>query len=76
MNDLKVCEKHATIKAVENRTKCDYNWRNLRNYCINRELDIEDVLDPTYGTVKSYPAEAWENVYNINLTVLFSKRIK
>jgi prophage antirepressor-like protein len=69
--ELGKCKEFATILAVERLTKGDYSWRKLKNYCNAKELKIHKVPDERYGTVKSYPALAWKEIYNINLEELF-----
>ena len=32
---------------------------------------MKKVFDPNFGTVNTYPAEAWQEVYGIDLTMLF-----
>ena len=41
----------------------DINWRRLKAYCINNDLEIKEVDDEKFGTVKSYPIEAFKTVY-------------
>ena len=55
-----------TIKAVAiaNHLKDkDINWRRLKAYCTNNDLEIKEVDDEKFGTVKSYPIEAFKTVY-------------
>lgn len=65
------CKEYATITAVQRYIKADYQWKKLKDYCIANELQIIDVPDLRYGKVKSYPAQAWYDVYNIDLEDLF-----
>ena len=41
----------------------DINWRRLKAYCINNGLEIKEVDDEKFGTVKSYPIEAFKMIY-------------
>jgi phage anti-repressor protein len=71
-NQLGQGKDFATLKAVAGKTKAfNYSWRELKAYSNARELPIIDVPDPNYGTVKAYSKEAWSQVYNINIEVLF-----
>ncbi|CNH63677.1 Phage anti-repressor protein [Yersinia intermedia] len=60
--------KHATVKAVENVTHQKFEWRPLRKWCLENGFKPEMVPDPQYGSVKSWPREAWLAVHNINLS--------
>ena len=66
--------KHATIKAVESATKRSFGpqgWRPLAAWCKAHGACAVDVPDPLYGTVKSWPADAWGEIYNVDLQDLF-----
>ncbi|EBC6677358.1 ORF6N domain-containing protein [Salmonella enterica] len=65
-------EKHATITCVENATgkKGKYNYVLLRRWCKENGISPRDVPDERYGSVKSWPAEAWLAVYGIDLKKL------
>lgn len=59
---------YATIRTVEKFVKgVVLKWRALKKYCEERKLPILDVPDPLHGTIKSYPAEAWDKVYGVKL---------
>lgn len=65
-NELFANRNYRTIKAVArlNHLKDkDINWRRLKAYCINNDLEIKEVDDEKFGTVKSYPIEAFKTVY-------------
>ena len=65
-DELFANRNYRTIKAVArlNHLKDkDINWRRLKAYCINNELEIKEVDDEKFGTVKSYPIEAFKTVY-------------
>jgi prophage antirepressor-like protein len=70
---LRQATNHATIVAVESKTKAKYRYAELRRYCTGKELDIINVPDKRYGSVKSYPAEAWLAVYDIDIVSMFTK---
>ena len=60
--------EYATVRAVERFvTGVKINWRLLRQYCLDNGLKILQVDDNLYGSVKSYPAKAWEKVYGVKL---------
>lgn len=58
---------YATVKKVEIATGRKYNWQNLKKYCQSTGLCWNKVFDANYGVVNSYPAEAWKNVYGVDL---------
>ena len=57
----------ATVKKVEKMTGRKYNWRNLKKYCQDAGLGWNKAFDVNYGSVNSYPIEAWKNVYGIEI---------
>ncbi|EEF3817601.1 ORF6N domain-containing protein [Salmonella enterica subsp. diarizonae] len=65
-------EKHATITRVEKSTgkKGKYNYVLLRRWCRENGMHPRDVPDERYGSVKSWPAEAWLAVYGTDLKKL------
>lgn len=65
-------EKHATITRVEKATgkKGKYNYVLLRRWCRENGISPRDVPDERYGSVKSWPDEAWLAVYGIDLKKL------
>lgn len=60
--------KHATVKAVENVTHQKFAWHPLRKWCLENGIKPEMVPDPQYGSVKSWPRDAWLAVHSINLS--------
>lgn len=58
---------YATVKKVELETGRKYNWQNLKKYCQSAGLGWNKAFDANYGSVNSYPAEAWKNVYGVKL---------
>lgn len=67
------CIRHATIVAVMNKTGKEYPWRALRKWCAEHDVAVIRVPDARYGTVNSWPAEAWITVHGINLPELFGE---
>ncbi|NLU14770.1 MAG: ORF6N domain-containing protein [Serratia liquefaciens] len=63
--------KHATITKVEKKTDREFKFAALRKWCKERGVTAVDVPDPRYGSVKSWPAGAWLDVYGIDLRKLF-----
>ncbi len=61
---------YATITTVERFTKKRYRWQELRNYCNAHELDMPKIDDKRYGKVRTYPFEAWMNVYGVDLRTI------
>ena len=57
----------STVKKVEKMTGRKYNWRNLKKYCQDAGLGWNKAFDANYGSVNSYPIEAWKNVYGIEI---------
>ncbi|QQU53721.1 ORF6N domain-containing protein [Serratia liquefaciens] len=63
--------KHATITKVEKKAEREFKFAALRKWCKERGVTAVDVPDPRYGSVKSWPAGAWLDVYGIDLRKLF-----
>ena len=69
--ELGRCKSHATIIAIENATRAEYQWQPLKKWCKDRAIKPIEVVDPRWGKVKSWPAQAWLDVYGVNITALF-----
>ena len=65
------CKKHATIKAVQRVTGEKYGHWPMKKWCETNGMEPKVVPDETYGTVKSWPAEAWKAVNDVVLKKLF-----
>ena len=52
---------------LEKATGRKYSWQNLKKYCESVGLCWNKAFDSNYGSVNSYPAEAWKNVYGVEL---------
>ncbi|WP_311968890.1 ORF6N domain-containing protein [Pseudomonas baltica] len=64
----------ATVSAVEKAAKRKFGkqgFRPLKNWCALHGVAAPKVLDSRYGWVRSWPAAAWEAVYQIDLADLF-----
>lgn len=64
-------KNNATVRAVDKCTGKTHNWRPLKAWCKSHDVEPLKVHDELYGTVKSYPSQAWADVYNVDLSVLF-----
>ena len=57
---------YRTIRAVANMNHLrdrDISWSRLKAYCITNNLQIKKVQDEKFGTISSYPVEAFKAVY-------------
>ncbi|EKK3318967.1 ORF6N domain-containing protein [Salmonella enterica] len=63
--------KHATIIKVEKATKGEFDYVPLRRWCKDNGVEAKAVPDERYGSVKSWPAGAWLDIYGIDLKSLF-----
>lgn len=63
--------KHATVTAVLNATGTEYKWAPLRKWCRAHNMEAKFVADERWGSVKSWPAEAWLAEYGVDLRKLF-----
>lgn len=57
---------YRTIRAVasiNHLSDRDISWRRLKAYCITNNLQIKKVQDEKFGTISSYPVEAFKAVY-------------
>jgi hypothetical protein len=63
--------KHATVTAVLNATGTEYKWAPLRKWCRVNNVEAKFVADERWGSVKSWPAEAWLAEYGVDLRKLF-----
>ncbi|RTL10307.1 MAG: hypothetical protein EKK54_11580 [Neisseriaceae bacterium] len=58
----------ATILAIQSRVEnLKASGLKLANYCRKKGLEIHAIPDERYGKIQSYPAQAWKDVYNINI---------
>ncbi|KAB1061091.1 ORF6N domain-containing protein [Cronobacter sakazakii] len=62
---------YAAIIPVEKRTGQKFKWHPLRKWCIENDMKPHEVEDPRFGSVKSWPREAWLAVYDVDLKKLF-----
>lgn len=64
-------KKHATVLSVEKKLDKKFKWHPLRKWCKENNVTPMEVHDDRYGSVKSWPAEAWKAVHDVNLAKLF-----
>jgi len=69
--------EHATVVAVIRAFRLDVNensvWVPLRKWCTAHNVKPREVPDGRWGTVKSWPAAAWQAVYGIKLAEKFGE---
>lgn len=63
--------KNATVLAVERLTGKSYTWPSLNKWCKSHGVKPSKVHDERYGKVNTYPAQAWMDVYRVDLFALF-----
>lgn len=63
----------ASIKQVNQALNSTYTWQPLKKYCEENNLELEYIFPNGYGSlaVVAYPYDAWFNVYEIDLDLLF-----
>lgn len=66
-------KKSATTQAVERFTGKVYTWQPLLKWCKSHGVKPAKVHDDRYGQVNTYPAQAWLDVYNVDLSKLFGE---
>ncbi|MDH2398170.1 ORF6N domain-containing protein [Providencia rettgeri] len=64
-------KKHATVLSVEKKLDKKFKWHPLRKWCKENNITPMEVHDDRYGSVKSWPAEAWKAVHDVELAKLF-----
>ncbi|HEP0307175.1 TPA: ORF6N domain-containing protein [Providencia rettgeri] len=64
-------KKHATVLSVEKKLDKKFKWHPLRKWCLENNATPMEVHDDRYGSVKSWPAEAWKAVHDVELAKLF-----
>ena len=63
----------ASIKQVNQALNSTYTWQPLKKYCEENHMELEYIFPNGYGslTVAVYPYDAWLNVYEIDLNLIF-----
>ena len=66
----------ASILAVQNKTGItSFQWQKLKNYCATKGLIMKKAFNPGLQLdVNTCPAEAWHEVYGIDIQELFGTR--
>lgn len=73
-NELGRGIRQATVAAVEKVAKRKFGkqgFRPLKAWCEANSVQAPKVHDPRYGWVRSWPAAAWMDIYQIDLAELF-----
>lgn len=77
--ELGLGTKQASVVAVEKITGRKFGitgYVPLRRWCKEQGVTAPKVLHPTFGTVRSWPAGAWMDVYQIDIAKLFAAELK
>lgn len=70
-NSFGMGKDKASINGVYIATGLKYKWQPLKQWCIDNDVEPEQISEYMYGLVKLYPAQAWLDVYALDLTKLF-----
>ena len=67
-------KNEATINKVKSVTGIKYNWRPLHQWCSDNDIvpKLVNLNDYDSSQVKLYPAQAWYDVYGLELHTLFN----
>lgn len=65
----------ATIKQVNQALNATYTWQPLKKYCDEHNLELEYVFPNGYNSISVvvYPYNAWLDVYEVDLDLLFKE---
>lgn len=64
-------KKFAAIIPVEKKLNQKFKWQPLRKWCRDNGVEPHVVEDPRFGSVKSWPREAWLAVHGVDIRKLF-----
>jgi len=68
--------QYATVLAIQSRLKTmKVSGLKLTYYCNAMGLVMKDVPDDRFGAVHSYPAEAWRDVYQIDINTILNREV-
>ena len=70
-NQLGQSKKNATTLSVERLTGKKYPYQALTKWCKAHGVKPQKVHDDRYGKVNTYPSQAWNDVYSVDLSALF-----
>lgn len=64
----------ASLKQVNTKLNSNYTWQPLRKYCSENELEPNVIYPNGYDCIPItvYPYEAWLNVYELDLNLIFN----
>ena len=68
--------RHATVTAVESATGRKFGrqgFQPLKAWCKRLDVTAPKAQCPRYGEVRSWPAQAWMEVYGVDLAELFGE---
>jgi len=57
----------SSVKRMEAKLCRRFDWKPLKDWSDENEIDIQKVFDQNYGTVNAYRADAWRAVYGIEI---------
>ena len=65
----------ATVIQVNKKLGTDYKWQPLQRYCENESIMPEIVYPNGYTSIsaKAYPYQAWLDVYELDLNLVFGE---
>lgn len=68
--------QYATVLAIQSRLKSmKVSGLKLTYYCNAMGLVMKDVPDDRFGAVHSYPAQAWRDVYHIDINSILKREV-
>ena len=67
----------ATVSQVNKRLGTDYKWQPLQRYCENENILPEIIYPNGYTSIsaKAYPYDAWLDVYELDLNLVFGETL-
>ena len=67
----------ATVSQVNKRLGTDYKWQPLQRYCENESILPEIIYPNGYTSIsaKAYPYDAWLDVYELDLNLVFGETL-
>lgn len=67
-------EMYASTVEVNAITRKVYDWKLLRKFCIENDLDIPKYQHCSLA-INEYPDVAWKEVYGVDIAELFPQRM-
>lgn len=67
----------ATVSQVNKKLGTDFKWQPLQRYCENENILPEIIYPNGYTSIsaKAYPYEAWFDVYELDLNLVFGETL-